>query len=169
MMPARIWTVRALAALLAVLPALPAAADCYDRDGAGRQTRFELRDGEARDRRTGLVWQRCSLGTAWDGKTCAGELTYLGLEEAIAAAPAGWRVPSGPELESIVDLSCGSPVADTTVFPDIRPDDEGRAKYWTTNPLGTLDLYWNFDFVDGQPDGNSRSIQLAVRLVRSPP
>ena len=52
-------------------------------------------------------------------------------------------------------------------LPDIRPDVEGRAKYWTTNPVGTLDLYWNFDFVDGQPDGNTRGILLAVRLVRS--
>lgn len=32
---------------------------------------------------------------------------------------------------------------------------------------GELDLYWNFDFIDGQPDANSRGIQLFVRLVKS--
>ena len=34
-------------------------------------------------------------------------------------------------------------------------------------PVGTLDLYWNFDFIDGHPDGNSRGVRLSVRLVRS--
>jgi hypothetical protein len=156
-----------MACLIVALLMAPGAvlAGCYDRDGAAR---FRITDAEAEDTRTGLVWQRCSLGTRWNGgDECTGEIAYLGLDEAIAAAGGGWRVPTGPELESIVELGCGSPVVDQSVFPDIRPDVEGRAKYWTTNPVGTLDLYWNFDFVDGQPDGNTRGILLAVRLVRS--
>jgi hypothetical protein len=146
----------------------PGMAGCYDRDATGRQQRFELAGGKARDRVSGLIWQRCSLGTTWDGKNrCVGQTAYLGLNEATAAATDGWRVPSGAELQGIVDVGCGSPVVDPTVFPDIRPDDEGHAKYWTTSAFGTLDLYWNFDFVDGLADSNSRGIRLAVRLVRT--
>lgn len=153
--------------MIVALFAVPVAAlaGCYDRGGVAR---FRLQEGEALDTRTGLVWQRCSLGTRWNGKDgCTGETAYLGLDDAMAEAKEGWRVPTGPELESIVELECRSPVVDPQVFPDIRPDVEGRAKYWSTNPVGTLDLYWNFDFVDGHPDGNTRGILLAVRLVRS--
>lgn len=153
--------------LLTLLAAGPAGAGCYDDASKEPPPRFRLSGGEALDTRTGLVWQRCSLGLTWDGAGCAGEVSYLGLDDALAAPGKGWRVPTGPELESIVELRCGTPVVDPKVFPDIRPDAEGRAKYWTTNPVGTLDLYWNFDFIDGQPDGNTRGIQLAVRLVRS--
>lgn len=146
-------------------------ADCYDRDRSGHQTRFRLAAAEAIDQRTGLIWQRCSVGNSWsDNAGCKGAVSYLGLDQAIAAASSagdGWRVPSGAELESLVDSDCGSPVVDTTVFPDIVPTEEGLAKYWTVTPYGMLDLYWNFDFVDGHPDSNSRGIRLAVRLVRS--
>jgi hypothetical protein len=164
-MPSRRF-VLILATMLAM--PVPGLAGCYDRDARGQQTRFRVVGGEAHDLRSGLIWQRCSVGTKWDGKNgCVGQITYLGLDAAIAAATDGWRVPSGPELESIVDLDCGSPVVDPFVFPDIRPDEEGHAKYWTTNPVGTLDLYWNFDFVDGHPDGNSKGIELMVRLVHT--
>lgn len=148
-----------------------ARADCYDRDRSGHQMRFRLAAAEAIDQRTGLIWQRCSVGKSWsDNAGCKGEAGYLGLDQAIAAASAagnGWRVPSGAELESIVDTDCGSPVVDTAVFPDIVPTEEGLAKYWSVTPYGMLDLYWNFDFVDGHPDSNSRGIRLAVRLVRA--
>jgi hypothetical protein len=156
--------------VMAAMLAMPASAvaECYDRDARGHQTRFRIVGGEAHDLRSGLIWQRCSVGTRWDGKNgCAGQIAYLGLDAAIAAAADGWRVPSGPELESIVDEDCGSPVVDPSVFPDIGPDEEGHAKYWTTNPVGTLDMYWNFDFVDGHPDGNTKGIQLMVRFVRT--
>jgi hypothetical protein len=157
-----------LTMLIGFVSSSPSIAECYDRDANGRQRRFELAGGEALDRVSGLIWQRCSVGTVWDGKGgCVGQIAYLGLDKAIATASDGWRVPSGPELESIVDVACGSPVVDRSVFPDIRPDDEGHAKYWTTNSFGALDLYWNFDFIDGVPDSNSRGIQLAVRFVRT--
>lgn len=143
---------------------------CYDRDASGMQTRFRIDGSEATDRRTGLVWQRCSLGAVWTGEACSGDVDRLGLdaaESAAASAGGGWRVPSGPELQSLVDPSCGTPVVDPTVFPDIRPTEEGLAKYWSSEPTGMLGLYWNFDFLTGQADGNSRGIGLAVRFVRS--
>jgi hypothetical protein len=159
-----------LAAGLCLLPMRMSAATCYDRVN-GSQQRFVPSGGEAYDTKTGLTWQRCSLGTIWDGKQkCTGEPVYASLNSAIRMArDAGveWRVPSGPELESIIDRSCGSPVVDTAVFPDIRPNPEGSAEYWTTNAVGAANLVYFFDFMTGQADGHSRGYHLAVRLVRT--
>lgn len=147
-----------------------ALADCYDRNG-GVQRRFVLKGGEAFDTKTGLTWKRCSVGLQWDGQHgCAGAIAYMGLTEAkqVAAKIDGeWRVPSGPELESIIDPSCGRPVVDPTVFPDIRNDDEGAAEYWTTNPVGAAGLFYVFDFMTGGADGHSDGIDRAVRLVKA--
>lgn len=158
-------------ALLSGATALPSFALCYDRDGAGRQTRFQLAEDEATDQKTGLVWQRCSAGRRWDAKLgCAGEAQRFTLDDAhrfAAAQGNGWRVPNGAELQSLVDRTCGEPVVDVEVFPDIRPNEEGLAKFWTTSPVGMLDLYYNFDFLTGAADGNSRGIALNLRLVRA--
>ena len=150
------------------LTGLPCKAECYGRNAGERQTRFKVIEGEVEDTKTGLIWKRCSFGREWKGKGgCVGEVAYLGLNEAIASAADGWRVPTGPELQSLVDIGCGTPVVDQSIFPDIRPDEEGHAKYWTTSAYGAANLYWNFDFVDGQPDANSRGVQLSVRFVRT--
>jgi len=154
----------------AVVLAHTAVASCYDRDASGRQMRFQLRGAEAFDTRTGLTWRRCSAGTSWsDRRGCEGETAYVGLDDAMritASLGGGWRVPSGPELESLIDFDCGRPVVDPTVFPDVRPAEEGMAKYWTTNPVGVIDLYYNFDLIDGHADGSTRGMQLAVKFVR---
>ena len=135
-------------------------ADCYGAAPGKPQTRFVLDGGEARDSRTGLTWKRCSVGLAWDGSgRCVGTLAALNFEMAQAEAGkagAGWHVPNGAELQSLIDHTCGIPPVDKSVFPDIEPNAEGLAKYWTTSPVGTLDLFYTFDFMDGQPDGNSQ-------------
>ncbi|MGJ4925930.1 DUF1566 domain-containing protein [Bradyrhizobium sp. HKCCYLS2038] len=162
------WLCLVLALGLVSAGTPPAIAGCYDRDDAGQQTRFRVSGGVVEDIKTGLIWQRCTFGTQWDDKEgCVGEVATVTLDQALAAEADGWRVPSGPQLETIVDIDCGSPVVDRAVFDDISPDEEGHAKYWTTTPMGMLDLYWNFDFTDGQADANSRGIQLAVRFVRA--
>lgn len=144
-------------------------ADCYDRAGAS-QHRFTLNGAEALDTKTGLIWRRCSVGTVWDAaRHCQGTIAFVTLNEAkrlAAAAGSGWRVPSGPELESIIDRSCGNPVVDTAVFPDIRSDEDGAANYWTTNPVGAAGLVYFFDLMTGQADAHSRGFHLAVLLVR---
>jgi Protein of unknown function (DUF1566) len=160
-----------LAALLTAMPVGDSIAGCYGRTETRSQTRFVLRAGEALDTKTGLIWQRCSLGMTWDTKRgCLGEMLSVGLDEAIKKARelgGNWRVPSGPELESLIDRSCGGPVVDVSVFPDIAKDEDGEADYWTTNPVGTANLYYFFDFVTGQADGHTRGFQLSARLVRN--
>ncbi len=146
----------------------PCAAVCYDRDASGRQTRFVLRGEEAFDAKPGLTWMRCGLGAFWNGRACEGEPRRVSLDEAEEAAKAlgsKWRVPSGPELQSLVDRSCGEPVADRLVFPDIRADEEGTAPYWTIASAGVAGLYYFFDFTDGSADGHSRGFHLLARFV----
>ena len=159
-----------LLTLALVLLNHPSAAACYDRSGPSGQKRFVLKSGEAFDSKTGLTWKRCSLGTRPDGTgRCAGEKIFVNLDQALRSAKAegdGWHVPSGPELESLIDVSCGNPVVDVSVFPDIRPDADGSAEYWTTNEVGTANLIYYFDFMTGRADGHSRGFQLAVRLVK---
>jgi Protein of unknown function (DUF1566) len=157
-------------ALAFALPAKEAFGGCYSPIN-GTQQRFILNGGEAIDRKSGLTWKRCSLGMHWDGKRgCAGTIRFASLDEAIRLAKAEgleWRVPSGPELESIVDVGCGRPVVDTAVFPDIRADDDGTANYWTTNEVGAANLIYFFDFMTGAADGHSRGFQLAIRFVKA--
>lgn len=145
-------------------------AGCYEAAGGVRQ-RFVVKGGEAVDQKTGLTWKRCSLGLVWDTKRgCTGEVRYASLDEAAEAAKAegaDWHVPSGPELESIIDPACGKPVVDNAVFPDIRADEDGKAEYWTTNPVGAASLVYFFDFMTGSADGHSRGFKLAVRFVKS--
>lgn len=153
------------AALLVSVPA--AFAGCTTVKGGPR---FVLEGAYARDRETGLVWQRCALGMTWQAAgACKGDIRALTLDQAMEAAKAagpGWRVPSGAELQGLIDMGCGKPPVDTKVFPDIRPNAEGLAKYWSTSPVSDLGLFYTFDFLDGQYDGNTRGIPFAVRLVR---
>ncbi len=143
---------------------------CYEQDLQGRQRRFVISDGEATDTKTGLVWKRCGLGTDWRSPLCVGARSTFALPDAEQRAQqlgSDWRVPSGPELQTILDPNCGKPVVDPSVFPDVQPDAEGAAPYWTTNPVGMAGLYYFFDFMDASSDGHSRGFPLNVRLVRS--
>jgi hypothetical protein len=156
-----------LAAALCLIAARSSFACYQNTDGSPR---FVLNGGEAFDTKTGLTWKRCSLGSNWDGQACSGEPELANLDDAMDMAKREgphWRVPSGPELESIVDNSCGNPVVDQNVFPDIRPSDEGTAEYWTTNAVGAAELFYFFDFMSGAAGGHSPGFHLAVRLVRS--
>jgi hypothetical protein len=138
----------ALAAILGVALAREAGAACYDKVN-GAQRRFILDGADALDTKTRLIWKRCSL-VGWkelrrrtiiqgSGRSCRGGDNFRsGLARALRA-----------ELESIVDRSCGQPVVDKTVSPDIAANAEGAAEYWTTNPVGVASLVYFFDFMIG--------------------
>lgn len=110
------------------------------------EERFLVRaDGTALDRRTGLSWQRCPLGTVLDdGGTpqdleddrcvaASGAPQTLSWNQALAAARrldegagfAGhrdWRVPAQNELLSIVEARWTEPQIVGRVFPLTLPD-----------------------------------------------
>ena len=131
--------------------------------------RFMLNSSEITDRRTGLVWSRCSIGQAWNGINCAGTANTYTQESAFqfAATQSGWRLPNRRELFSLADKGCKGPAIDTTAFPNTL-----LGPYWTSSPdVGLPAAAWYVDFNEGFIRsfgyGIGRSERLPVRLVRS--
>ncbi len=82
-------------------------------------SRFEILAGgsEVKDKRTGLIWQRCSLRQTWDGSTCTGTAKSYNWQQALSQAQAlgnGYRLPNIKELQSIVEQQCYNPAINTT-------------------------------------------------------
>lgn len=155
-----------------------------EADGAcsrqpGGAARFTLKGNEASDSRTGLIWQRCSLGKTFNPRQdCSGEPRLMSLQEARKAAEnagSGWRLPTVGELTNLIDRQCGRPPVDVKAFPDLRDgggvrdnSDDDRI-YWTSSEAGIAGLIYYVDFTTGDVDAHSRGFSLAVRLVRSRP
>ncbi len=105
------------------LNSLAFAQECRtDIDKTAPDSRYELlNDGkEVRDKKTGLIWQRCSLGQIWDGKTCANSTTSHTWEQALKETKAlgnGYRLPNIRELNSLVERSCRDTAINEKFFP----------------------------------------------------
>jgi Protein of unknown function (DUF1566) len=137
----------------------------------------------ARDPKTGLTWQRCSVGQVWNGSTCAGEAKKFTFNEAQKLSVNGWRVPTVRELHSIVWCSNGKtryievsndggnalehtctegqqvPAIKRTVFPNTS------LAFWTSSPYKILSA-WGIHFFDGGIDSQIQLTLDQVRLVR---
>ncbi len=127
--------------------------------------RYTLNGAEVTDKKTGLVWARCSVGQSWSGSACTGTPTTHTHEQALALAQAttGWRLPNMKELGSIADKGCQHPAIDSTAFPDTLSD-----WYWTSSPqVGDANIAWIVSFYDGVINVYPRQDPGAVRLVRS--
>jgi hypothetical protein len=113
-----------LVALLVIMPVSKSMAGCYGRTDARPQSRFILCGAEAFDTKTGLTWQRCSLGMTWNVKRgCVGEIMSVGLDEAIKTAETlsgKWRVPSGPEWRVLSIARAAAPWLTPVFFPTFR-------------------------------------------------
>ena len=85
------------------------------------QARFSYSDNgaEVTDSRTGLIWQRCSVGQTWNGNSCIGTATAYLFQSALSYAQKqiGWRLPNVNELSSLVDRSKINPSIDSLAFP----------------------------------------------------
>lgn len=131
-------------------------------------SRFTLSEGEAFDRKTGLTWSRCSVGTTWKNGKCIGTATLMSLSEAKQYAEklgSGWRVPSIEELYGIVEPRCSNPAINSEVFPGIKNSGEG-ATYWSTTRIKEIpSLVYYVDFLTGETDGHSQGFAMAIRLV----
>lgn len=135
-------------------------------------SRYELLNGghEVKDMRTGLIWQRCSLGQAWDGAACSGAAVRhtwrQGLEAAAAAGP-GWSLPNIRELRSLVERGCFSTAMNAEFFPG-TPTSVGS--WSSTTVAGYGGIYaLAVDFTDGSGNGRAKNDTAFVRLVRSVP
>ena len=121
---------------------------------------------EVTDTQTKLVWQRCTVGQPWDGKTCLGTATKVTLasaKEIGAATASGWRLPTKDELTGIVDKTKKKPAIDGAAFPGTP-----STIFWSSRPDSTDNLAaWLVDFKTGRVIGYTHNAKYAVRLVRS--
>ncbi len=126
-------------------------------------TRYALNGAEVVDRETGLTWQRCSVGQAWqEGQGCTGTVAEFDWKDARREARRGWRLPTREELLSLVSKAC-SPSINPEAFPNLDPL---KLWYWSADQTDR-DLAWLVQFGGGATFNGYQSSSNAVRLVRS--
>lgn len=132
-------------------------------DACDATTRFELRDdGTVRDRTTGLIWQRCSVGLTWNDGHCTGHVARLTRNDLEKIATPPWRIPRIDELSGLVNLNCTNPSINIPAFPDTLASD-----YWTATPLAhNPALHWFVNFMYGDSYANDADALGFARLVR---
>ncbi|MCO7069406.1 DUF1566 domain-containing protein [Vibrio cholerae] len=127
-------------------------------------------DGTVTHHKTGLIWQRCSLGQSWDGTDCTGSATAFNWQQALAAATqhtlagfSDWRLPNKNELASIVEYRCYQPAINHQQFPNTP-----SAWYWSSSPDAyNSDDAWYVYFNVGYVGSYDKSDNGHVRLVRA--
>lgn len=137
-------------------------------------------DGTVSDKKTGLVWRKCSEGQTWSiaDNSCYNSPEGYDWKEALQRAEninnalAGetlgktdWRVPNIKELASILELKCQQPSINILVFPTTL-----SAIYVSSSSLVTDGNYvWYVHFNDGsiRMYSNKHYSPYYVRLVRS--
>jgi len=118
--------------------------------------------------KTGLTWQRCSIGQTWSSTTCTGIATTHTWSQALNAAKnntgagGGWRLPNISELASIVEIGCSNPSVNVSVFPATV-----SSTYLTGSTIsGSTTAMWVIDFTAGIFGGRGKDVINRVRLVR---
>lgn len=123
----------------------------------------DVGNGEVKDSRTGLVWQRCSMGQTWTGSTCKGTpqlFTTRTLESRLSAQ--GYRLPTFNELNSLVQSDCASPKINSTFFPNTF-----AGEYWSSTLKDNRDnVFKTVDFRTGKELSSHKDNGRAVRGVR---
>ena len=122
---------------------------------------------------TGLVWKQCNEGLSGAGcgtGTATTATWSTGLAAAATSTFAGysdWRLPSKPELESIVEHTCQLPSINDTVFPNTVI--AGPTWTSTTGSNPDASTAWSVDFQYGGSFGRRvfKGFSYYVRLVRA--
>lgn len=110
----------AIASSLTPEPALTTVHAPEKFDKTADISHFKLDNAKATDTARNLTWQRCLVGQTFEesSKSCKGEATaFKSWQEALAAVPAGWRMPNAKELASIVEETQIYPALNVSVFP----------------------------------------------------
>jgi hypothetical protein len=129
-------------------------------------SRFAIQGDTVYDKKTHLIWMRCSYGQEWtEGGGCSGAVKLLDWDSAMALRLPGtdaWRLPQKDELESIVAINCKKPAIDETVFPATP-----SVQYWTST-ASSPSYAWIVFFRTGMSTWTfPRTTPFAVRLVRT--
>ena len=128
-------------------------------------------DGTVTDTGTGLIWDRCPIGQS--GTNCqTGSATTFTWSGALVEAAnksgsnwkgySDWRLPSLPELQTIVKAGANNPAIDTEAFPGTLDSD-----FWSSSPSPDYSneawfVYFNYGYAYFDYRSNTHS----VRLVR---
>jgi len=146
------------------------------------------KNGTVTHKKTGLTWQRCSIGQNWTGATCEGDAKSFTWDEAIQltsnfAGKTDWRVPTKDELMKLVycsddqynysiDGKCINsnsvtrPTINTILFLNTP-----SSSFWSSSPhpgKTNLDSYlaWVIHFNEGIYSAGFRDNSYNFRLVR---
>jgi len=126
-------------------------------------------DGSVRDKETGLLWQKCSMGQTTN-VTCSGTATTATWSAAMAycenltlGGRSDWRLPSVNELKSLVDYSAYNPAINTSYFPATV-----ASSYWSSSTsVGNTTNAWYVGFYSGT-DSDGKTSSYYVRCVSGP-
>jgi uncharacterized repeat protein (TIGR01451 family) len=124
-------------------------------------------NGTVTHQKTGLMWQRCSVGQTWNGAGCTGSASSMNYTSAIAQTSVladynDWRLPTLNELNTIVEYKNYSPAINSTVFPNTPSNLFWSASFFASSPDGAFIVGFN----GGYDDYNLKDGNLVVRLVR---
>jgi hypothetical protein len=118
---------------------------------------YEPSSTSVRDLGTGLTWQRVLPTRTFafqDALAYCGHLDVDGHKD--------WRVPSMPELVSIVDERASNPAIDSTAFPETPAEP-----FWTSSRFGDRSLEaWHVSFDHGSALYGLLKATYRVRCVR---
>lgn len=133
-------------------------------------------DGTVSDLKTGLMWQKCSVGqsgTACTQQTLPVSFTWDKALQAVASLNANggfagytdWRLPNRIELASLIEEAClaGTSI-NTSIFPVTFLDD-----YWSSTPASILGIQaeaWYVNFSNAHSSRKKRTESAYIRLVR---
>lgn len=115
-------------------------------------------DGTISDLKTGLMWQKCSIGQS--GTDCTiGEAKSFTWDAALQQSKDlnyntgfvgyyDWRLPNRNELASLIELACNGPAINLTYFPNT--EYLYQYEYWTSSPAaGTAEKAYVVTFYSG--------------------
>lgn len=130
---------------------------------------------EVKDLKTGLIWQRCSVGQTWDGTTCQGEANLYTWQQALTVSKQlnnGFVIPNIKALSSLLNRACYNPAINEKIFPNTLNNS-----YWTSSPSVELGYMWNVAFgaarlgevISNEAGLIPSDIPLALRLVKQNP
>jgi hypothetical protein len=157
----------ALAISLALVTNLAQAACFADSPLTRLDERYQAVEGsnggQVKDTQTGLVWQRCVLGQAWDGAACTGNLTPQDWPSATKAAAAAkpWRLPTQAELQDLIEKSCSKPALNNNWF-----GSGPMGWFWTATDMGSPDGSVVINTENGLVANLIKKLPLYVRWVR---
>ncbi len=152
------------------------AGDCKtDIEASAPTSRYSYKDAIVTDNVTKLTWTRCVLGKEWINGACSGTAKTVTWDEANkivseinqngTKGQQNWRLPSLPELASIVERQCFYPRVNEEIFPG-TPSElflSGSRRKGTSSEIFAL------DFGSGNTLVKSMDSSGLVRLVRGAP